>query len=156
MHASEWARSSNTGHIARLAVRNAEIRLQGLPHRPVSGAGIDARSSSTLVLYPGQGAPPLTRESLAPLERPLTLLVPDGNWMQAKNMLRRVTMFQAARKVRLAGAPLDLPWLRRNRDGDRRSTFEAIAQALGVLEGPEAEARLLTFFRLFLERKLSS
>ena len=156
MHASEWARSSNTGHLARLAIRNAEIRLQGLPHRPVSGEGIDAQSPSTLVLYPDPEAPPLTREFLAPLERPLTLVVPDGNWMQAKNMMRRVPLLKTARRVRLEGPPLDLPWLRRNIYSDRRSTFEAIAQALGVPEGQEVEARLLAFFRLFLERKLAS
>ena len=153
MHTSEWARSTNTGHLARLGIRNAEIRLQGSPRRPVSSEGVVARSASTLVLYPGRGASPLTREYLAPLARPLTLLVPDGNWMQAKNMMRRVPMLNLARPIRLEGPVLDLPRLRCNFYDDRRSTFEAIAQTLGILEGPETESHLLEFYRLLLNRR---
>jgi DTW domain-containing protein YfiP len=85
IHAVEWRRPSNTGHLARLALANAEIRLQGLRHRPVSGDGIDPASPSTLVLYPGRGADPLTAEALA--ARPLTLLVPDGNWVTSADRL---------------------------------------------------------------------
>ncbi len=97
----------------------------------------------------------MTREYLAPLKRPLTLLVPDGNWMQAKNMMRRVPMLGLARPVKLVGPSLDLPRTRCNFHADRRSTFEAIAQTLGVMEGPETEARLLAFFRLLLDRRRS-
>jgi DTW domain-containing protein YfiP len=153
IHTSEWARTTNTGHLARLGIRNAEIRLHGRPHRPVSAEGIVAASASTLVLYPGRGASPLTQEYLAPLTRPLTLLVPDGNWMQAKNMMRRVPMLNGARPVRLEEPALDLPRLRWNYYDDRRSTFEAIAQTLGILEGPETEAQLLDFYRLLLKRR---
>jgi hypothetical protein len=35
-----------------------------------------------------------------------------------------------------------------------RCTLEAIARALGVLEGPEVEARLLEALDLFVERTL--
>jgi DTW domain-containing protein YfiP len=153
IHSAEWARSTNTGHLARLAIRDTEIRLQGRPHRPVSGEGIDARAASTLVLYPGRGAAPLTRESVARLPRPVTLLVPDGNWMQAKNMMRRVPMLRDARPVRLDGPALGLPGARYQVYADRRSTFEAIAQTLGLLEGGETEGRLLGFYRHWLDRR---
>jgi DTW domain-containing protein YfiP len=42
--------------------------------------------------------------------------------------------------------------LRHNARTDRTSTFEAIAQALGILEGPEIADALLRFFRQVLER----
>src|SRR6266446_8108979 len=76
IHSKEWRRSTNTGYLARLATRNGEVRLHGLPHQTVSSAGIDAIAPSTLVLYPGFGAQPLTPGYLASLTRPLTLLVP--------------------------------------------------------------------------------
>src|SRR5205807_1457268 len=87
---------SNTGYLARLATRDGEVRLHGLPNKTVSSEGIDSAAPSTLVLYPGRGAHLLTAEHIASLPRPLTLLVPDGNWNQAKNMMRRAPMRRLA------------------------------------------------------------
>lgn len=152
IHGKEWRRSSNTGYLARLATRNGEVRLHGLPHQTVSSAGVDAASPSTLVLYPGNGAQPLTAAHIAALTRPLTLLVPDGNWNQAKNMMRRVPMLRQAHGVRLERSALEHNSLRRNVDAARMSTFEAIAQALGIIENQATEDRLLAFFRQVLGR----
>ncbi len=150
IHSKEWRRSTNTGYLARLATKNGEVRLHGLPHQTVSSADIDAVSPSTLVLYPGRGAHPLTTEHIAALPRPLTLLVPDGNWTQAKNMMRRVPMLSQAHPVRLEGSSLDASCLRRNVCVGRMSTFEAIAQALGIIEGQATADHLLAFFRQVL------
>ena len=154
VHSKEWRRSTNTGHLARLATKDAEIRMHGAPNRPMSSDGVDARSASTLVLFPGRGAVTLTTEYVASLVRPLTLLVPDGNWNQTQHMMRRVPMLSQARPVRLEGPSLDLDNLRHNVRADRMSTFEAIAQALGVLEGRATADRLLEFFRQVLSRMM--
>ena len=153
MHSKEWSSLANTGHFTRLALRNAEIRLHGLSHQTVSCDGLDTASSSTLVLFPGGSSYPLTKQYLAPLSRPLTLLVPDGTWNQAKNMMRRIPMLRQAQRIRLEGPSLGLLCSRRNIDGNRRSTFEAIAQTLGFLEGLETEDHLLRFFRQVLDRR---
>jgi DTW domain-containing protein YfiP len=152
IHSKEWRRTTNTGHFARLAIQGAEVRLHGSPKQKVSSAGVEAASSSTLVLYPGRGADPLSAESIALLPRPLTLLVPDGNWNQTQHMMRRLPMLSQARPVCLGERSLDHPGLRRNRRADCMSTFEAIAQALGILEGQATEDHLLKFFRHVLER----
>ncbi len=151
MHSKEWRKTTNTGHFARLAIKDAEVRLHGAPTRKVSSAGIES-SSSTLVLFPGRGANSLTPAYIASLPRPLTLLVPDGNWNQAKNMMRRLPMLREAHPVRLGGSSLDLDCLRRNHLAGRMSTFEAIAQALGILEGAGTEDDMLRFFRHVLDR----
>ena len=151
MHSKEWRKTTNTGHFARLAIQGAEVRLHGSPKSSVSTGGIESAAASTLVLYPGRGARPLSLDYLASLPRPLTLLVPDGNWNQSQHMMRRLPMLRQARPIRLEGPRLDLRGLRRNRFGGRMSTFEAIAQALGILEGPEIEENLLRFFRHVLE-----
>jgi DTW domain-containing protein YfiP len=152
MHAKEWRRSTNTGHLARLAVKDGAVRLHGLLNQSVSSAGIDAKSASTLVLYPGRGADTLTPRFIATLPRPLTLLVPDGNWNQARKMMSRVPMLEQAHRVCLAGPTLDVECLRRNRGDERMSTFQAIAQALGALEGAQTEDRLMRFFQQVLDR----
>jgi DTW domain-containing protein len=152
MHSKEWRKTTNTGHFARLAIKDAEVRLHGSPVRKVSSAGVDAASSSTLALFPGRGANPLCPAYLALLPRPLTLLVPDGNWNQAKNMMRRLPMLNQAHPVRLCGPSLGADCLRRNHLAGRMSTFEAIAQALGILEGAGTEIEMLRFFRQVLAR----
>jgi DTW domain-containing protein YfiP len=152
IHAKEWRRSSNTGYLARLATRDGEVRLHGLTHQTVSSEGIDCVSPSTLVLYPGRGADPLTAKYIASLARPLTLLVPDGNWNQAKNMMRRVPMLSQAHAVSLDASMVDHNSLRRNVASHRMSTFEAIAQALGIIEKQAIKDHLLDFFRQVLGR----
>jgi DTW domain-containing protein YfiP len=152
IHAKEWRRSSNTGYLARLATKDGEVRLHGLAHQTVSSDGIDCASPSTLVLFPGRGAHPLTAELIASLPRPLTLLVPDGNWNQAKKMMRRVPMLSQAHPVKLEAATVDHNSLRHNVASHRMSTFEAIAQALGIIEKQATEDHLLHFFRQVLGR----
>jgi DTW domain-containing protein YfiP len=153
MHSKEWGSLANTGQLTRLAIRNAEIRIHGLPHQTVSSEGLDMGASSTLVLFPGGGSCPLTKKYLAPLPRPLTLLVPDGSWNQAKKMMRRVPMLRHAHRITLEGPSLGLRCSRRNIGADRTSTFEAIARTLGILEGQETENHLLGFFREVLDRR---
>ena len=63
-------------------------------------------------------------------------------------MMRRLPMLRQAQPVRLPGPSLDLDRSRRNVFADRMSTFEAIAQALGILEGAQTEAQLLDFFTM--------
>jgi DTW domain-containing protein YfiP len=151
IHASEWARVGNTGHLARLAIAGADVRVHGLQRRNLACDRSDA--ISTLALFPGRGAAPLTAELVAALPRPITLLVPDGNWTQTKHMMARLPILRQARPIRLTAPRLDLCNVRHNDELDRRSTFEALAQALALLEGPEVERRLLDFFRRVLSRR---
>ncbi len=153
IHSTEWGGGGNTGHLLRLGVRDASVRIHGRRNRPVNDDGIASASSSTLALFPGRGATALNAEYLAALPRPITLLIPDGNWIQTKNMMKRVPVLRGARPVRLDGPSLLLPCVRHNSDIARRSTFEAVAAALGILESPEIERRLIAFFQRVLETK---
>jgi tRNA-uridine aminocarboxypropyltransferase len=157
VHCKEWRRTTNTGHLARLAIRSGVVRQHGLAHRTVKCDDVDANSPSTLVLFPGRGANPLTAQLVEELPKPVTLLVPDGNWNQTKHMMRRLPMFLNAQPVRLAGSERSFAGLRTNRLPDRMSTFEALALALGILEGHDVERRLLAFFQHYLANgKLNS
>jgi DTW domain-containing protein YfiP len=111
-------------------------------------------------LFPHETATPLVE--LARDGAPVTLVVPDGTWRQA-----------AHARARLA-APLGLPCvaLEAPSDGaratpatsrlriasrpDRLATLEALAFALGALEGPAVEAALHHVFRVMTDRTLWS
>src|SRR4029079_15659061 len=88
------------------ALGDGAVRVHGRPGRILNEEGIDAESPSTLVLFPGRGAALLTCDYLATLAKPITLLIPDGNWGQTKRMLSRVPVLRRARPVQLARPPL--------------------------------------------------
>jgi DTW domain-containing protein YfiP len=152
MHSRENLRSSNTGRLAPLALKHAEVRLHGVRDRPVELEDLDP--ASTFVLFPGRGAKALTPEYVATMPRPATILVPDGNWTQTTHMLKRLPFLQRLPKIELAGPLPGLNRARRNVFPDRMSTFEAIAQAVGALEGDAVEDVLTDFLRRAVDRKL--
>jgi DTW domain-containing protein YfiP len=82
----------------------------------------------------------------------VVLLVPDGNWNQARRIVRRDPDARDAEPVALPpGAPSRYGLRRAPREG-AVSTLEAVARALGVLEGEEAERALTVLLDAFVER----
>lgn len=156
IHAREWRRSSNTGRLVQLAIPAAEIRLHGvLGAAPgAAAAGLDAQDPGTLVLFPGRGSRPLTKEFLAGLPPSVTLIVPDGNWTQTSHMMTRLPALAHAQAVELPGPAIGTARLRRNVFSERMSTFEAVAQVLGILEGQDVEDQLMDFYRRSIDRQL--
>jgi DTW domain-containing protein YfiP len=152
LHAREAPRFSNTGRFAPLALTNAEVRVHGRERVAAPVQGIDWTSPSTLVLYPG--ARPLTAELARALPGPATLVVPDGNWGQARHMMRRIPELGRARAVSLPGPFAEARRMRKNHDEDRMSTFEAIVLALSALEGEAVAAPLFDFYRRAADRML--
>jgi DTW domain-containing protein YfiP len=152
MHSRENLRSSNTGRFAPLALRGSEVRLHGVKDQPVDLADLDP--DATYVLFPGRGAKALTPDYVAKMARPATILVPDGNWTQSTHMLKRLPLLGRLPKIELPGPLPGLNRARRNVFPDRMSTFEAIAQAVGAIEGQGVEDILTDFLRRAVDRKL--
>lgn len=152
MHSRENLRSSNTGRFASLAMQGAEVRLHGVKDQPVDLSDLDPQA--TYVLFPGRGAKAMTPDFVATMTRPATILVPDGNWRQTSHMLKRLPLLASLPKIELPGPLPGLKRCRRNIFPDRMSTFEAIAQAVGALEGPDVEDILTDFLRRAVDRKL--
>lgn len=151
-HATERGRSSNSGRLVPLTLAGGELRVRGLRHTPFESAGLHDPARRTLMLYPIPGAPVLALDPDDP--RPVTLLVPDGNWRQARRLVQREPALRRADKVRLPPGPPSRYRLRSHPDPARISTYEAVARALGILEGPELQARLERWFDMFVERTL--
>ena len=63
-------------------------------------------------------------------DRPTTLVVPDGNWRQARRMATNEAPLARLVAVRLPEGPTRRFELRKHPQAERLSTFEAIARAL--------------------------
>jgi DTW domain-containing protein YfiP len=154
VHVHDLGRISNTARLLTLAVRDATLLCHGAFPAPADPAAHVPAGTTPLVLYPGRGAKQLTPELVAALPSPPTFVVPDGNWKQAVRMVKRLPLLANAVKVALPARAFAGPALRRNRPGERMSTYEAVAQAFGVLEGEAVAGPLLDFYRRATDRML--
>jgi len=96
------------------------------------------------LLFPG---PASTDVAALPLDRPITLIVVDGTWAQARKLIKSNPSL--LRLPRLAFAPNQPSayQIRTQPEAHCVSTIEALAHVLGVLEGdPERFATLLEPF----------
>lgn len=154
MHAREVKATTNTGRLALLALEKSEMRVRGAKDNPMDGSNMAAEGSQPLFLFPGDEATTLTPEFLAGYTKPFTLIVPDGTWRQASKMGRRVPELVGIPWVKLApGKPTGYK-LRRAPQSHCLSTLEAIARALGVIEGAAVQKSLEDLFHIMVERTL--
>ena len=134
---------------------NSEICLRGArtqEYRATEAAPL----KNALLLFPSEDAVELTPAWLALQPRPVTLVVPDGSWNQAKKVPFRESGLAGIPKVKLAvGAP-SCYRLRYSPHVQNFSTLEAIARALGVIEGHEVQVPLESLFLKMVERRLWS
>lgn len=148
MHKDERRKPTNTGLLAAQALVNSEVHVRG-----VEGSAELAVSwppeSEPILLFPHEGA-----EVLTPQDRPVTLIVPDGNWRQAAKMRARVRGLKDIRCAVLPPGPPTEYRLRFEATPGGLATMEAIARAFGILEGPAVQTALETIFRTKVERTL--
>lgn len=154
MHHREVARTTSTGPLALQALTNREILIHGARDAQVDLTGLHEPSRRLLLLFPSDEAAPLTPEWLAEDQRPITLIVPDGNWRQAARAAKRIPGMALAERVRLTDGPKSRYSVRLEPREGGLTTFEAIARALGVLESTAVQAKLEALFDRLMERKL--
>ena len=83
----------------------------------------------TLLIFPGDDAPILSRSYLDRDSRPVILVVPDGTWGQAARIGKRLPGLEHAEMVRLPEGPRTRWGIRREPHHQGLATFEAIARA---------------------------
>jgi DTW domain-containing protein YfiP len=119
--------------LTRLALENAELH-RGVVFEDHPRVRELARAHGTALLFPGPGSIPAGE---AP--RPETLVVIDGTWLQADRMLRDNPSLAALPRIGLAPArESGYAGLRREPAPGHLPTIEAVALALGALEGDPA------------------
>ena len=151
MHGREDRKPTNTGRLASECLVNSEVFVRGSAQGET--ACLDTQSIATpVLLFPGPQAIPLTQ--LVGADQPLTLIVPDGTWRQAAKLFRKLSGTRPIPCIALPLGPPSTYRLRRETREAGLATFEAIARALGILEGPEIEAAMDVVFRTVVERTL--
>jgi DTW domain-containing protein YfiP len=112
----------------------------GAPQRPV------------YLLFPGPHAIDLAE---ARLDGPITLVVVDGTWWQARKLLKRNAALAALPQLRFTPRTLSNYRIRREPADHCVATVEALAQVLGALEGaPERFAALLRPFEAMIDTQV--
>ena len=145
-HSREADKSTGTARIAALALPNSTVIDFGEESAPVN-AEVAPLASGAWLLFPAE-------EPAAPVPEgvPRVLIVIDGTWRQTRRMLKKLPSLHRLPRLALpakSAAPLRL---RESTSTDNRSTLEAIAEGLTLLEGEAVGAPLLRLHALMVER----
>ena len=153
VHVHDLGRASNTVRLLQLAIPDTRVVAHGIYPDPADPASHVPAGATPVVLFPGHGARPLTPELVASLPSP-ALVVPDGNWRQASRMVKRMPLLSGAVKVALPTRSFEGRPARLNQTANHMSTYEAVAQAVALLEGEQVAGPLLDFYRRATDRML--
>lgn len=160
IHRREQWRPSSTGALLARALRGARLHV----HRPDPCSRVSPVLPTTLfrpghegwVLHP-QGEPIGAETRLAPRSRPLEVVLLDGNWREAGEMLRLASAAAATaareggapiRVVRLPASPPGRFWIREAPAPEQLSTAEACVAILDLLGLASAAEQLRLHFEL--------
>jgi hypothetical protein len=141
-----------SARLTRIALENAELHRGVVFEADPRIRELAARPGAAL-LFPGAGAAPAASRAAAP---PPVLFVVDGTWLQAEKMLSvNPTLAALPRLAVFSAEPSGYRELRREPAEGHLSTAEAVALALGDLEGDPARfAPLVRAFRATVARQL--
>jgi DTW domain-containing protein YfiP len=154
IHRAEIRKPTNTGHLAAASLVNSEVHVRGREGEPSDLSDLLERSgpSQPLLLFPHEDAVPLPWRGAD--DRPVTLIVPDGNWRQASKVRARVRGLEGVPCVTLPPGTPSIYRLRAEAHPTGLATIEAIARAMEILEGAHVRAALDHVFRAMVERTL--
>jgi DTW domain-containing protein YfiP len=162
VHQLEAPKPTNTGLLAARCLPNSAVVYRGRAPEAapldlgeaLSGPAGEPADAQRLVLYPHPSATPL--EAWRDCTKPVVLVVPDGTWRQASRTRARLdAQIGDVPCVALPAAP-SIKRLRTAHAPHQLATLEAIAIALGILEGRQVEEALLRIYRVMTDRTLWS
>ena len=153
-HGKEAYKPTNTGRLVPLTLAQGEIRVFGARDRELDTTGFFDPDRRVVLLYPSPDSVLLTREESDP--RPVTLIVPDSDWRRAYKLATREEKLAGVARVHLPEGPPSKYRLRFHPDPRYLATFEAVARALGILEGAQVQAQLEHVFAMMVDRTLWS
>lgn len=144
----------NTARLVELQLENAERHVAvRLDEAPALRARLSDAQAPAILLYPGEGARDLAEQ---PPTGPVTLVVLDGTWWQARKLFRQNPELGRLPRYSLSPSAPSRYRIRREPALHCISTIEAIAEALSLLEpgGFERES-LLGPFDAMVEQQLA-
>lgn len=152
IHAKELKRTTNTGRLATLALTNSRLHVRGLKDQPFEPSESLDDAYQSLLFFPSDDAVELTRSLLT--DKPVNLIVPDGNWRQASKVHTRYPEFANLTRVKISATNTSQYFLRKETTPEGMATLQAIAEALGVIEGSEVRDQLAKLYDIKLMRTI--
>jgi DTW domain-containing protein YfiP len=154
IHHRELSRSSNTGLLAVRALANSEVRVRGESREALDLSNLLSPRYRTLLFYPCAAAVELDGQFVAADRRPIQLIVPDGTWRQARKIHSRHAELIDIPRVKIS-TPNDRAYqLRAQSRPEGMATLQAIACALGIIEGDAVRAQMMKLYRSRVERTM--
>ncbi|MBF0315366.1 MAG: DTW domain-containing protein [Oligoflexia bacterium] len=165
IHRSEWKKSSNSARIATLAIKNATPRVYGGKDNQSENLNFDEYAcegnskGKTYILFPSPNAEKLSQKEFLQEFAGGTVIVPDGNWSQAKDISRKLYIKYRFPFLTLPEETITARSQYRLRSHENPlylSTYEAITKLISVVDvaGEEKAKQLLRYFKAFVERNL--
>lgn len=154
-HPRERDKAIGTARMATLCLPSSELLVgrEWGDHPGLAKAMSDPARPPAL-LFPGPGA----RDVLAePPSTPITLIVVDGTWSQAKNLVRDNPVLNTLPRYAFSAPEPSEYRIRKEPSIEVVSTIEALMHVLGALEGDPARFRsLLDPFRAMVDSQLEA
>ncbi len=154
VHVNELKRSSNTGRLALRALLNSEMRVRGETREPLYLRDLLTHRYRTFLFYPSVDAVELDHELVARERTPIQLIVPDGTWRQARKVHSRHHELKDVPRVKISTPNTSKFHLRAQHRPEGMATLQAVAHALGVIEGDLVKAQLMKLYHAKVERTL--
>jgi len=154
IHRRELNRSSNTGQLAVRALVNSEMRIRGQGRGPLDLKDLLSPQYRTFLFYPSADAVALTSELALQERTPIQLIVPDGSWRQARKIHSRHLELKDVPRVKISAPSNPVFQLRAQNRPEGMATLQAVAHALGVIEGDWVRAQLMQLYHAKIERTL--
>jgi DTW domain-containing protein len=144
-----------TAHLAHLCLPNSELHV-GVDFDHDDRVPNAIAGAPAYLLFPGPRSIDLA-EALDDVRArgPITLVVVDGTWWQARKLARRNAVLAALPQLRITPPAPSRYRIRREPAADYVATVEALAHVLGALEGmPERFATLLRPFDAMIDMQV--
>lgn len=152
VHVRELKLTSNTAQFAqKMLPKNAHIVIRGRMNEIFDPSPTLERSGRPLFLYPHDDALEMNEDFKSKFPGPYHLIIPDGNWQQARKVRQREEAFKNLTTVKLRPGIVTEYGLRKTQSPNWVSTYEAMAHALGALESEEIKDKLMNFFRVWVK-----
>ncbi|MDH4467668.1 MAG: DTW domain-containing protein [Bacteriovoracaceae bacterium] len=147
IHAKEVVKSTNTGRLAIKSLINSEMIIRGESRTPLDLSKIIDPNYQTYLLFPTENALELNHELVASGLKPFHLIVPDGSWRQSKKIHTRHPELNTIPRLKLSSFTQENNFLRNPPNPSAMGTLQAIAYALGLIEGENVKSSLLQVYK---------
>lgn len=130
------------------------MRVRGAGREALDLTDLLAAGYRTFLLFPSEDAVELNDQLVEQEDTPIQLIVPDGSWRQASKVPFRHHELKDVKRVMIRNTLGRRFYMRAQHRQDGMPTLQAIALALGVIEGDFVKHQLLKLYHAKIAQTL--